>query len=173
VKTLPVGLDGLQTTIALGFDSKARHVDRLRPGEDRVGGVVLVERREHHHPVARIAGGHHGHHHRLGAAAGDHQVAVRIDLQAGVAGDLAGKGAAEARGAPGHCVLVEWSAGRLFQRGKERLGRVEVREPLAQVDRPDFLRQGRHDGEDGGAYLGQAALDGGSQNGIHGVSGGQ
>jgi hypothetical protein len=48
--------------------------------QDRVRSVVLVKRRENDDPLARITSRHHRDHHGLGAAAGDHQMLVRIDV---------------------------------------------------------------------------------------------
>ena len=133
------------------------HVDGLGAGEDRIGGVVLVERREDDHLVARIAGGHHRDHHRFGAAAGDDEVLVGVDRQAAEPVDLLGEGLTEARGAPGHGILVMRTARGAFQGGQQFLGRGEVREALRQVDGPVLVGQAGHPADDGFGETGETA----------------
>ena len=109
-------------------------VDGLRAGQDGVGRVILIEGREHDDFVTRIAHGHHRGHHRLGAAAGDHEVAVGIEVEAAEATHLGRQRLPETGRAPGHGILVMRSARGPLQCGEERLGRIEVRESLGEVD---------------------------------------
>ena len=106
------------------------HVDRFGARENRVRDVVLVERRKHHHAVARIAGGHHRDHHGFGAAAGDHDVRIRVDGKAGEMGLLARQGLTESGRAPGHRVLMGPVSARVLSRLLQHFGWVEVRKSL-------------------------------------------
>ena len=64
--------------IKVEFGRIERNVYRFRPRQDRVRAVVLIKRREHDHLITRICNGHHSRHHRLGAAAGDDDLRVRV-----------------------------------------------------------------------------------------------
>ena len=95
-KTVPVGLLGLQMTIALvllvkgrrqlvGIEPPVRRPERneprLRAGDSAVGPVILVERLREDHFVAGIDQRNQRDQHRLGAAAGDGDLGFGIDLE--------------------------------------------------------------------------------------------
>ena len=133
------------------------HEDWFGSGEDRVGGVVLVEGREDDHLVARIAGGHHRDHHGFGAPAGDDEVLIRVDRQPAEAVDLRGERLAEARGAPGDGVLVVRATRGALQGREQLLGRGEVGKTLGQVDSPVLVGQAGHPADDGFGETGEAS----------------
>ena len=83
-KTLPVGLFGVLTMMALVFGPNARvsssrsklqsggcklHEARRGAGKNRVGAVIFVVRLEDHDFVAGIDDAHHRRHHGFGRAA--------------------------------------------------------------------------------------------------------
>ena len=122
----------------VGVEGPAGGADRDEPGggagEDAVGPVVLVERLREDHLVARVDQGEQGDEHRLGAAAGDGDLGLGVDVQAEVPGGVLGDGLAEVAGAPGDGVLVDVGldgpAGGGLDLGRGR----EVGHPLGQVD---------------------------------------
>ena len=126
-----------------------RHIDRLRAGEDRIRAVVLIERGEDHDLVAGVGDGHHRGHHGLGTAAGDDDLAVRVDLVAHQAGLLRGERLAEVLRAPGDGVLVEVLVRYLRETVGDLLGRLKVGEALRQVDRAVAQGHARHPADDG------------------------
>ena len=128
---------------------RQRHIDGLRAAEDGVRAVVLVEGGEHGHPVPGIGDGHHGGHHGLGGAAGDHDLAVRVDGHAHEAALLAGQGLAEVLRAPGDGILMGAVMGHPGQGVQKWRGRVEVREPLGQVHRAVLEGDAGHPADDG------------------------
>ena len=95
----------------LGLEVKLRgvqgHIDRFRAGKDHVRAVVFIERGENDELVPRVGDGHHRGHHGLGAAAGDDDLAVGIDVDAHEAALLFGQRGAQIVGAPGDGILVE------------------------------------------------------------------
>ena len=125
-----------------------RHVDGLGVAQDRVGAVVLVEGREHDDLVAGVAHGVHGAHHGLGAAAGDDDVLVGVDVDAHEAALLGGERLAEVLRAPGEGVLVRALVGDLRQAVEELLGRVKVGETLGKVDGAVLERHAGHAADD-------------------------
>ncbi len=68
-----------------------RHENRIRAGENGIRAVVFIERGEHDDLVAGVADGHHGAHHRLGAAAGDEDLGIRIDFACRMRGPACGR----------------------------------------------------------------------------------
>ena len=62
-------------------------------------------------------------------------------------------------------VLVEPAPHRVVHRGDQGRVAIEIREALPEVDGAMLLRQGRHDGEDGGADGRQPAFEGGGARG--------
>ena len=132
-------------------------VDGLGAGEDGVGGVVLVEGGEDDHLVARIAHGHHRRHHRLGAAAGDDEMPVRVELEAGEAPHLAGEGLTEPRGAPGDGILVMRTARGPLKGGQQGLRRIEIGEALGEVDGSVTVGQAGHAADDRFGESGESA----------------
>ena len=125
-----------------------RHVDGLGVAQNRVGAVVLIEGREHHDLVAGVAHGVHGAHHGLGAAAGDDDVLVGVDVDAHEAALLGGERLTEVLRAPGEGVLVRALVGDLRQAVEELLGRVEVGETLGEVDGAVLERHAGHAADD-------------------------
>ena len=128
---------------------RQRHIDGLRAAEDGVRAVVLIEGGKHGHPVPGIGDGHHGGHHGLSGAAGDHNLAVRVDGHAHEAALLAGQGFAKILRAPGDGVLVGPFVGHPGQGVQKWRGRVEVREPLGQVHRAILEGDAGHPADDG------------------------
>ena len=118
-----------------------RDVARRRTGQDRVRTVVLVERLEHDDLVARVEETEHRRDHRLGRAAGDGHLGLRVDrvpareLARGRRGDRV----AQRLAAPGDGVLVDVGIDR-GRDGRLQLGRAgEVGKALREAD-----RAGRH-----------------------------
>ena len=133
------------------------HIDGLRPGEDGVCPIVLIEGGEDDDLVPGVGRGHHGAHHSLGGAAGGHDFLVRVDGAAHIAGLLAGQGLSEVLGPPGDGVLMGALPGHLGQPFQDRLGRLEVGEALGQVHRAVLQGDAGHPpdhgiGETGGAF---------------------
>ena len=60
---------------------RKRHVNRSRPAENRVGGIILVKRRKKHDFIARIANRHHRGHHGLGTATRNDDFLLRVVAQ--------------------------------------------------------------------------------------------
>jgi len=132
-----------------------RQVHGLRTGQFDRRLIAVVGRIEHDHLVAGAHQRGDGAKQRLGGAGRHRDLALGVGCPAvetcGLAGDLLAQGReADARrvlvAACGHC-----PAHRLAQ----RFGRIEVGEPLAEIERPVLLRQPAHHAEDGGADLGQ------------------
>jgi len=110
------------------------HEARARAREDRVGPVVLVKGLEDDHLVARVHQRQQRRDHALGGAAADHDLALRIERQAGEVRVLGHQRVTQALRAPRDGVLVD-----VGQHGARRLlldrpGRREVRETLREVD---------------------------------------
>jgi hypothetical protein len=121
VKTLPVGLFGLQMMMAFGalveggaqFVAVERPVGRAqgdvaraRVGEDGVGRVVLVERLEDDDLVAGVDRRHHRRDHAFGRAAGDGQFRLGVNVETEIPLRLLGNRLAEIRAPPRDRVLV-------------------------------------------------------------------
>ena len=148
MKTVPVGLFGLQRMIALVRSLKAAASSsgsKVQPGgrtgtnrgvgagEDAVGPVVLVERLREDHLVAGVDQREQGDEHRLGAAAGDGDLGLGVDVQAEVPAGVLGDRLAEVAGAPGDGVLVDVGLDRPAGGGLDLGGGGEVGHPLGQV----------------------------------------
>jgi len=132
--------------------------DHLPPGSGHGDGgpVRVVERLEHHDLVPCLAQGQDG--------GGDGFVRPRRDQDLGIGVDLepvepllmGGDGPSQlGRTRPGRILVAaipDSGDGRLGDFGRA----VAIGEPLAQVDRPGPLGQGRHLGENGGAEALQA-----------------
>ncbi len=125
-----------------------RDVDRLGAGEDRVGGVVLVEGREDDDFITWVAGGHHGDHHRLGAAAGGDEMAVGIDLELREAVDLRRERLPETDRSPSDRILVERPARTPFQRLEQDFRRIEIRKALGEIDGLMLVGEAGHFADD-------------------------
>jgi len=105
----------------------------------------------------------------LGGAGGDGDLGVGVVTVAVDGLDLFRDGLAQ-RGHAGHGrVLVEAALHGLRDRVDQARVALEIREALAQVDGAFFGGQGGHDGEDGGADLGQAADELRGTGGGHGA----
>ena len=126
-----------------------RNVDGLCPGENGIRPVIFIEGREHHHPVARVADGHHGAHHGFGAAAGHHDLLVRVNGPADGLPLLFRHRLPEVLRAKGDGILVRPLFGGTGQRVCNFLGRVKIREPLRQVDRPISVADPGHPADHG------------------------
>ena len=134
-----------------------RHVDRLGARENRIGCVVLVEGRKDDDLISRIARRHHRDHHRLGAAAGDHEMPIRIDVESGEVRDLARQRLTKARSAPRHGILMKRTARGALQGSQNLLRRIEIRKALREVDRAVLIGHTRCAADDGFAEDGKAA----------------
>ena len=124
-----------------------RHPDRLRPGEERVGAVVLVEGLEDDDLVAGVDQGEHGRHHALGRAAADGDVLVGVAGDAVERPDLAAIACRRAA-PPGDGVLVEAVLDRPAGGVLDLLRRLEVGHALAEVERPVLGGQPGHLADD-------------------------
>jgi hypothetical protein len=119
-------------------------VDGTRPGEDGVRPVVFVPGLEHDDLLAGIYRGEQRAQHRLGRAAADRDLALRIDGLPGEALVLRGERVAQRLRSPGDRVLVLVGEERLGGALLERLRRRKVRETLRQVHGAVTLREPRH-----------------------------
>ena len=128
---------------------RERHIDGHRAGEDRVGTVIFVERGEDDDLVAGIGDGHHCGHHGLGAAAGDDDLAVGVDVAAHEVGLLLRQRLAEVLRAPGDGVLMIVLVGDLREAVEDGLGRVEVGEALGKIHCAVLVGDTGHAADDG------------------------
>ena len=128
---------------------KQGHIEGLRTGQDRVRTVVFIEGREHDHLVAGVGYRHHRGHHRLGAAAGDDDFSVGVDVHPGEAFHLAGQCFAEILGSPGEGILMRFFGSDSRQRIGNLPGRLEVRESLGKVDGVILIGYPGHPADDG------------------------
>ena len=131
------------------FRRVQRNIDRLRAREDRIRAVVFVKRGKNDHLIAGVGDRQHRGHHRLGAAAGDDDLLIGVDLPAHPPGLLFGQRLAEVLRAPSDRILVYVFVRRLRQPVEQRPRRVEVGEALRQIDRAVAERDARHAADDG------------------------
>ena len=137
-----------QTQVEVILRRHQGHIDGLGPREDGIGAVVLVEGRKDDDLVPRVADGHDGAHHRLGAAAGDDDFLLGVDLPADGPGLFAGQSLAEILGAEGDGILVGPLVGHPGQ-GVQNFGRgVKIREPLGEIDGSIFIADPGHPADD-------------------------
>ena len=158
LRSLPEGRPQLHR-IEREIGRPQRHVQWPGPREDGIRAVVLVERREDDDRVSGVAGGHHRDHHRLGAAAGDDQMAVRVQRQPHEPRLLGGQRRPEIGRPPGDRVLMGARTGAVRERRRQGGRRVEVRKSLRQVDGAVLIGHPGHSaddgfGEDSGAFAG-------------------
>ena len=126
-----------------------RNENRICAGENGIRAVILIERREDDDLVAGVADGHHRAHHRLGAAAGDENLGIRINGSAVGTPLLAGEGFAEVLRAEGYGVLMRAFIGDFAQTISDGLGRRKIRKTLREVDGIDLVADARHAADDG------------------------
>ena len=126
------------------FEAVERDEDEGGAAHRRVRHVVFVERLEDDDLIAGLNDGEHGGHHRLGRAAGDGDLAVRVQVQAGEAQGLGGDRFAQAGGAPGDGVLVDIGVDRVDRGLLDEIRGGKVRVALGEVYRPVEHRQARH-----------------------------
>ncbi len=130
---------------------------RARVGEDGVRAVVLVERLEDHHLLARVHQREQRGDHRLGGAAGDGDLAVRIHRHAVPEPVLVGQRLAQPLRPPGDGVLVDVGFDGPHRGPLEQLRRREVGEALRQVDGVVLPGEPGHAADHGFAEAGGAA----------------
>ena len=128
---------------------RKRHINRSRPAQNRIGGIVLVERREQHHLIARIADRHHRSHHRFGTAASNHYLFLRIVTQPAKMELLIAQRLAEILRAKRNRILVRTRQSHFRKTLRERLRRVKIREPLRQVNSPASIGNTGHSADNG------------------------
>ena len=136
-----------------------RHAHDLAAGQLDIGDVAVVAGLQHDHLVAGMHAAQDGRQDGLGGAGGDGDFTARVVPAPIERLNLAGHGLAQGQGAGHGRVLVEpaaHGAGHLLYQGRVA---VEVRKALAEVDRLVLSGQRGHDGEDGGADLGEPGLD--------------
>jgi len=139
---------------------RQRHTHHAASGQFDVRRVAVVARFQHHHLVARVHGAQDGRQDALRGARRDGDFAAGVIAVAVQLRQLVGHALAQQRDARHRRVLVQAVAhGRCDGVDQGRVA-VEIGKALAQVHRACFLRQRRHDGEDGGAHLGQSAGQG-------------
>ena len=126
-----------------------RNENRIRAGENGIRTVILIERREDDDLVAGVADGHHRAHHRLGAAAGDENLGIRINRSAVGTSLLAGEGFAEVFRAEGHGILMRAFVRDFAQAVGDGLGRRKIRKTLGEIDSIDLVADARHAADDG------------------------
>ena len=126
-----------------------RNENRIRAGENGIRTVIFIEGGEDDDFVAGIADGHHRAHHRLGAAAGDENLGIRINGSAVGTPLLAGEGFAEVLRAEGYGILMRAFIGDFAQTISDGLGRRKIRKTLREVDGIDLVADARHAADDG------------------------
>ena len=112
-----------------------RHELRLRTAHDRIGAIVLVERFRDHDLVPGVHDAEHRGHHRLRGSARDDDVRLRVRVDPVEPLRLRGDRVPEGLGAPRDRVLLIGPSKSLAGGLDDLLRRVEVREPLGEVDR--------------------------------------
>src|SRR6202162_1113964 len=117
-----------------------RHHHRCGAREDAVRAVVFVERLENNHLVARIDQRQNARQHRLGHAAADGDLRLRVDRHPPEVLGLGRNGLAHHPGAPGGRVLVEIVADGIDGGFFQFAGGGEVGEPLRQVEATVAMR---------------------------------
>ncbi len=144
----------------LDVEAEVRRPQRDRPSypaghlEHRDVGVVVGL--QHDHLVARLDQPEQGGRHGLGAAGGDHDLAVRVDLDPVVTSLVLGDGPAQHRD-PGAGRVLVGAAVERRDGGREHLGRsVLVGEALAEVEGAGADGERGHLGEDRGRDAGEA-----------------
>ena len=113
-------------------------------GQNAVGPVVLVKRLRQDHLIAGVDQREQDHQHRLGAAAGDRDLGLRIDREPQVPGGVLGDGLPQVSRSPGNRILVHVVLDRATGGVLEYLGSGEIGHPLRQVDRVILQRLDRH-----------------------------
>ena len=136
-----------------------RDEDELRSAHRRVRDIVLVEGLEDDDFVALFDDREHGRHHGLGGAAGDGDLAVRLEVEAVEALRLGGDGVAQARRAPGDRVLVDVGVNRVDRGLLDEVGGGKVRVALGEVDGVVDHREAGHFADDRFAEDGGATGD--------------
>ena len=126
-----------------------RYVHRLRPAQDGVRPVVLVKRLEHDHFVAGIDDRKQRRRHRLGGAARDRDLGLRVHGHPVPVRVLAGERVPQPLGPPGDGILVHVGTNRPCRRLFQDVGSGEVREPLSEVDGPVLAREPGHAADHG------------------------
>ena len=124
-------------------------IDGLRPGKDGVGPVVFIKGRKDDDLVARIHHRHHGGHHGLRTAAGDGDLALRVDGIAHAGGLLGRQRLPEVFCAPGDGILVKILMGDLRQPLQDGLRRVKIRKALRKIDGAVLGGDPGHPADDG------------------------
>ncbi|MNI23995.1 hypothetical protein D3C73_776000 [compost metagenome] len=156
------GARGDRRTHAVPVDGEGlriqRHVHRRGTGQLDRRFVAVVGRVEHDHFLTGTHHGVDGVEDRLGGAAGDGDLGVRIDLRAVQVQRLLCDGLAQRCHAGHRRVLVQAGGHRLGGFVDQTLRRGEIREPLAEVDRAMFGGELGHHGEDRGTDLGQLGV---------------
>ena len=126
-----------------------RNVDRLGPGENGIRSVIFIERGEHQHLIPRIAERHHGAHHRLGSAAGNQHLGLRVRFHACGSAVFFRQSRAEIGCSVGDGILVRSLIGHFCQRVHQLLRRIKVRKALGEIDGVVFVADPRHPADHG------------------------
>ena len=130
-------------------------------GQLDVGHIAVVAGLEHDDLVARMHDAQNDGDDGLRSAGGDGDLGGRVVAAAVQGLNFGGDGFAQHGHARHGRVLVQAALHGSRHRVNQRRVTFEVWKALAQVDGVLFSGQRRHDGEDGGAHVGQAALQGG------------
>jgi len=126
-----------------------RHIPEGGPGEGGTGGIGVVVGLEDDDLVTGIDQPQEGRRQRLGAAGGDRDLGVGVDLEPGVAPEPGGDGLVELRHPLGAGVLVVATVHGGDSGLLDELRTVEIGEALTEVDRPVLDGERRVLGEHG------------------------
>ena len=175
VHTMPLGLCGVLIRMARVFGrdgggdlvevgaegaGRERHAHHHAAGQLDIGHVAVVAGLQHDDLVARVHDGQDDGQDGLRGAGGDGDLARGVVAVAVDRLHLGRNGLAQRRHAGHGRVLVQAALHGVGHGIDQARVALEIGEALAQVDRTFFGGQRRHDGEDGGADVGQAALEG-------------
>ena len=145
---------------------RQRHPHGHAAGHLDIGHIAVVAGVEHDDFVARMHGGQDGGENGLSGAGGDGDFAARVIAAAVQRLDLGGYGLAQRGPARHGRVLVVTGAHGVVDSVEQPGVAAEVGEALAQIDGLVLGGQRRHDGENGGAHIGQLAGEVGSHDSL-------
>ena len=153
---------------AEGF-GRERHAHRHATGQLDIGYVAVVARVEHDDLIARADAAEDDGQNGLRGTGGDGDFAGGVVAPAVQRFDLLRHHFAQRGHARHRRVLVVAGLHGAVHAVEQGRVATEIRKALAQVDSFVLVGQRRHDGEDGGAHMGQAAREArGESGGRHG-----
>ena len=121
-----------------------RDIDGLCAGEDHVRPIVFVKGRENNQFVSRVRHSHDSGHHGLGAAAGDDDLPVRVNVHPHKMALLPGDRLSQILGTPGNGILVIVFSRHFTEPLQDFFRRVKIRKALGKIDRTVLIGDPRH-----------------------------